>query len=87
MVASFDLYETFDIEFENSPSMFFTTRRPHHGLIVRFIDSSPLPGQHNFVQKWEEVIKARRLQRIELEKIQEDMQKSTLTGKTARVIW
>ncbi|OIW33801.1 hypothetical protein CONLIGDRAFT_677548 [Coniochaeta ligniaria NRRL 30616] len=63
VIYSFDLYESFDIEFESSPS------------------------QDNFVRKWDEVIKDRRLQRIQLDQIDEGMKTKTFTSKDAREIW
>lgn len=63
IIYSFDLYESFDIEFESSPS------------------------QDNFVRKWDEVIKERRLQRMNLDQIDEGMKTKTFTSKDAREIW
>ncbi|KAB5570462.1 hypothetical protein GE09DRAFT_708289 [Coniochaeta sp. 2T2.1] len=63
VIYSFDLYESFDIEFESSPS------------------------QDNFVRKWDEVIKDRRLQRMHLDQIDEALKSKTFTSKDAREIW
>lgn len=46
-----------------------------------------LAGQDNFVRKWDEVIKDRRLQRIQLDQIDEGMKTKTFTSKDAREIW
>lgn len=60
---TFDLYKTFELEFENSPS------------------------QDNFIRKWDEVIKERRVQRARLKQIQEEMESAgILVGATARQI-
>lgn len=44
-------------------------------------------GQDNFVRKWDEVIKDRRMQRIQLDHIDEGMKTKTFTSKDAREIW
>ncbi|KAK0621215.1 hypothetical protein B0T17DRAFT_494079 [Bombardia bombarda] len=61
--TTFDLYKTFEIDFENSPS------------------------QDNFLRKWEEVMKERRLQRTKLNQIQEEMEAAVFSGRNARQIW
>jgi len=42
------------------------------------------PSQDGFVRKWDEVIRERRLQRIRLHHIQEDMESAVFTGRQAR---
>lgn len=44
-------------------------------------------GQDNFLRKWDEIIKERRIQRKRLEEIQEEMNGATFSSKTARAIW
>ena len=44
-------------------------------------------GQDNFVRKWDEVIKDRRLQRMHLDQIDEALKTKTFTSKDAREIW
>ncbi|KAK3942389.1 hypothetical protein QBC46DRAFT_380088 [Diplogelasinospora grovesii] len=61
--STFDLYKTFEIDFENSPS------------------------QDNFIRKWDEVINERRAQRKKLDRIQEEMEHATFSGRKAREIW
>ena len=86
--GSFDLYKTFEIDFESSPSkscassrFFFCVSSPAHTRL--FITT----GQDNFLRKWDEIIKERRIQRKRLEEIQEDMNTATFSSKTARAIW
>jgi len=62
MAYSFDVYKTFELEFENEQS----------GI--------------EFCQAWEEVMVARRKQRVKLKQIQEDMKDESYTGKEARKI-
>lgn len=88
-IAGFDLYETFEIEFESSPSK----SRLHGSYYVPPMNSPGVLtnhawlGQDNFVRKWHEVLKARRLQRKALEKINEEIRHATFSAKTAREIW
>ncbi|GAB1320103.1 hypothetical protein MFIFM68171_10313 [Madurella fahalii] len=44
------------------------------------------PSQDNFLRKWDEVIRERRLQRTRLAQIDEDMNRAVFTGRQARVI-
>ena len=46
-----------------------------------------LPGQDNFLRKWDEVIRERRLQRQRLNHIQEDMESAVFTGRQARGVF
>ena len=47
----------------------------------------PLTGQDNFVRKWDEVMRERRLQRARLTHIEEDMGAAVLTGRQARGVF
>lgn len=47
----------------------------------------PLPGQDNFLRKWDEVMRERRLQRMRLSHIQEDMESAVFTGRQARGVF
>lgn len=84
VIYSFDLYDTFDIEFESSPS---ESRSHLLGRAVQVIKTTSLAGQDNFILKWNEVIQERRLQRLNLEKIDEGMKRETFTSAHAREIW
>lgn len=86
-VASFDLYETFEIEFESSPSK-LRPRTNAHGqpAYLPCLLTRAFQGQDNFVRKWQEVLKERRLQRKALERIHEEIRQATFSAKTAREI-
>ncbi len=45
------------------------------------------PGQDNFVRKWDEVMRERRLQRMRLTHIQEGMESAVFTGRQARGVF
>jgi hypothetical protein len=47
----------------------------------------PLTGQDNFVRKWDEVMRERRLQRARLTHIEEDMGAAVFTGRQARGVF
>jgi hypothetical protein len=51
------------------------------------IDFETSSSQVNFIRKWGDLLKERRSQRDTLERIEEDMRHTTLTGKAARKIW
>ncbi|KXX78661.1 hypothetical protein MMYC01_202589 [Madurella mycetomatis] len=44
------------------------------------------PSQDNFLRKWDEVIRERRLQRTRLAQIEDEMKRAVFTGSQARVI-
>ncbi|KAK4135482.1 hypothetical protein BT67DRAFT_433555 [Trichocladium antarcticum] len=48
------------------------------------IDFETSPSQDNFIRKWEEVMRERRLQRMKLNRIQEEMDGAVFTGRAAR---
>ncbi|KAL2262375.1 hypothetical protein VTK26DRAFT_1508 [Humicola hyalothermophila] len=45
------------------------------------------PSQDNFIRKWDEVMRERRLQRARLQRIQEDMEAAVFTGRQARGVF
>jgi hypothetical protein len=45
------------------------------------------PSQDNFIRKWEEVMRERRLQRARLNQIQGDMESAVFTGRQARGVF
>ncbi|KAK4238582.1 hypothetical protein C8A03DRAFT_43698 [Achaetomium macrosporum] len=45
------------------------------------------PSQDNFIRKWDEVMRERRLQRARLNHIQEDMESAVFTGRQARGVF
>lgn len=49
-------------------------------------NASATTGQDNFLRKWDEVIRERRLQRTKLAQIEDDMKRAVFTGRQARVI-
>jgi hypothetical protein len=56
------------------------TKKTNWGATLRI-------GQDNFVRKWDEVMRERRLQRMRLRDIQEDMEQAVFTGRQARSVF